>query len=46
MLVLHRESSGTVVMPGEENWLERNSEDMHIVSDDGINLHGYFINIK
>lgn len=42
-VALERDGREAVVTSGEENWLERNSEDMHIVSDDGINLHAYHI---
>lgn len=42
-VALEREQSGTVIKSGKENWLERKSEDLHIVSHDGINLHGYYL---
>ncbi len=39
---LVRESASVSTEKGKQNWLERNSEERYIISDDGLSLHGYF----
>ncbi len=40
---LVRESVSISTEKEKLNWLERNSEERHIISDDGLRLHGYFV---
>ncbi len=42
-VALNRHGDNHVVKIGDQNWLERESENIHTVSDDGLNLHGYYV---